>query len=470
MTLSTAMLRRLLLFCSLISHLTPEKSWRRQGGTSATKLEGRDCFGWAVGPAGQGPQYPIFTVLMSYKCKWNLKRATMRRMRRRRYRQRHATTLGCTCMLFSVRNALQQINFKTEYDQLKAMLNTLNAFAVNVGQGCRDFAGDGSYLALLLLLAADVELNPGPSDSESENQTIPSNLELAKLITEGFSKSCNAQKQANEKIDKLANNVESKFNELKNANETLSKKVVELERRLDVHEANQRRKNIIVFGAPSNEDVYECLQRLLTEQLKMQKSVMDTVEQAFRIGRSEGKRPIVVKFVSERKRIEVMRQCHLLKGTRITFSDDLTPDERTQRKIVINAQKEAKKLGISAKVRHNGLLIGKDLIDHKILSRPGWAEKYTGNALRRKAVHNDELEVSSDDNNSKSDAPRSKRYKQKQAQQNSEDPVFTDNTSAQGFISAPLIPNPSQMETRHRGRGAKTRSLERSLSDRNNSQ
>jgi hypothetical protein len=46
-------------------------------------------------------------------------------------------------------------------------------------------------------------------------------------------------------------------------------------------------------------------------------------------------------FPKEGELNEVMRQCHLLKGIRIKFSDDLT-DERKQRKIVINAQKEAK--------------------------------------------------------------------------------------------------------------------------------
>jgi hypothetical protein len=377
-------------------------------------------------------------------------------------------------MLLSVTNAMKEINFKAEYYQLKSMLTTMNAFAVDVGQGCKEFAGDGLYLSLLLLLAADVELNPGPSDSESESNINPSNQALFKLINDRFDISDKAQLQANEKVDKLATNVESKFNELKKANESLSKKVVELERRLDTHEINQRRKNIIVFGAPSNENenVYEYLQRLLIEQLKMHNSVMDTVEKAFRIGRAEGKRPIVVQFVSEGKKIEVMRQVHLLKKTRITFSDDLTPDERKQRKIVVTAQKEAKKLGIPAKVRHNGLLIGKDLVDHKVLSRAGWAEKYAGNALRRKAgTDGAESVVLSDDDNSQSDAPQSKRHKQNQAQESSEEQVLTDNNTQQDFFLAPsIILNPKQRETRQRGRGASTRSLERGLADRKNSQ
>jgi hypothetical protein len=463
------MLRRLLIMCCMISTLAPELSWRRQCGAYAKKLEGREWLGWAVGPAGHGPRYPVFMVLMSCKCGiGNPKRARMRGARRR-FCHRNGTALACLCMLFCVRNKMSQINTNAEYNQLKSMINSITAHASDVRQWCKEFAGDGFYLSLLLLLAADVELNPGPSHNEdgSENQIQTANPVLINFLNEKFDKSEKLQQQANDKVDKLAATVDAKFDELKKENETLSKKVTELEKRLDIHDMSRRRKNIIVFGTPDRDiNIYDYLQQLLTDKLKLEISVMDAIEKAFRIGRVEGKRPIVIQFISERKKIEVMRQTHFLKGTKIQFSDDLTPEERKQRKIVVSAQKEAKKLGITAKVRHNGLLIGKELLDCKALSRAGWAAKYTLNPLRRRASTDGE-ESPPTDTTPKGNAPQNKRLRQNQGHTTNDDFVLDDNNESmmqgvmQGFALAPGLPR-KIMETRQRGRGAKSRSLERS--------
>lgn len=221
-------------------------------------------------------------------------------------------------------------------------------------------------------------------------------------------------------MDNLAATVDAKLEELKSANETLNKKVTELEKRLDMQETHRRRKNIILFGAPDNTNVYDYLRNLFTEKLKISVSIMDTIEKAYRFGKADSKRPIAIQFISERKKIEVMRQAHLLKGTKIQFSDDLTLEERKQRKIVVAAQKEAKKLSINAKIRHNGLLIGKDLVDYTVLSRAGWAAKYKENPLRRSRESSDDEQPpaqsgknsNSKDKNSKgNNAPHSKKNK-----------------------------------------------------------
>jgi hypothetical protein len=412
MTLSVRVLRRLLIFSCMIGSVT----WRCQGGEADSELRGRKLFGWAYSPADHGPRYPIFHILMVCKCGMrNAKRARMRSMRRGHRNRR--ISHSCLCMLLPLKC---QINARAEIAQLKAIMTTANAFGCSVGHVCKEFLGDGVYLALLLLLAADVEVNPGP-DTDAIIQAMNSR----------FDKSDKAMEDINNTITGLKSSVDGRFTELIKANEILNNKVVELEKRLSLQESDQRRKNIIVFGAPSEPNVYSYLQSLFSEKLRIDTSVMDSIEKAFRIGRQEGKRPILIKFFSERHKIEVMRQAHFLKGTRIRLSDDLTPDERKQRNVVVMAQKEAKNLGITAKVRHNGLLIGKELVAIKALTRPGWAEKYT-NPRRRKATNDsDESEGAVDNSNDN----QSKRQKANTPQ--SEDSVFTEDNSVQGFRPVP---------------------------------
>jgi hypothetical protein len=412
MTLSVRVLRRLLIFSCMVGPLT----WRRQGSETDSEPKGRKVLGWAVSPADHGPRYPVFLILMACKCdRGNSKRVRMRSMRRRHRNRR--ISLSCLCMPLRVN---LQLNAKVEIAQLMAFMTTVNAFGCSVGHVCKEFLGDGVYLALLLLLAADVEVNPGP-DTDAILQAMNSR----------FDKSDKVMEDINKTITGLKTSVDGRFTELIKANEILNNKVVELEKRLSLQESDHRRKNIIVFGAPPEPNVYSYLKSLFSETLKIDTPAMNTIEKAFRIGRQEGKRPILIKFFSERQKIEVMRQAHLLKGTRIRLSDDLTPEERKQRNVVVMAQKEAKHLGITAKVRHNGLLIGKELVVIKDLTRPGWAEKYT-NSRRRKATNDsDELEVAADNSNDN----QSKRQKANTPQ--SEDSVFNDDNYVQGFRPVP---------------------------------
>jgi hypothetical protein len=126
---------------------------------------------------------------------------------------------------------------------------------------------------------------------------------------------------------------------------------------MDKIETDQRRKNIVIFGAENTADANQYVESLLVEKLQLRDSIVDTIEKAFFIGKSEIRRPIVVQFFSEKFKREVMAKSHLLKNSKISLSNDLTPEQRKQRNVFVAAQKEAKKLGVVAKVRHNGLII-----------------------------------------------------------------------------------------------------------------
>jgi hypothetical protein len=71
-----------------------------------------------------------------------------------------------------------------------------------------------------------------------------------------------------------------------------------------------------------------------------------------------------------------MQNVHLLKESGVSLSDDLPPKQQKQRKIAVSALKEAKHLGLPAKLKRNGLFLYNKLVSHEELLKEGWAEKY----------------------------------------------------------------------------------------------
>jgi hypothetical protein len=89
---------------------------------------------------------------------------------------------------------------------------------------------------------------------------------------------------------------------------------------------------------------------------------------------------VLIRFNSERDKRAIMQKCSVLKDSGITFSDDLPLEERKKRQVVVAAHKEAKRIGLNAKISRNGLLIGADIVGHEALAKPGWAEKFVTSA------------------------------------------------------------------------------------------
>jgi regulator of replication initiation timing len=363
---------------------------------------------------------------------------------RRLHRQRRSVFRACLCMKLSVNNIGRLLNAKSELTQFKLLLGAMNSYVRGAGHVGREFLGDGLYLALILLLSADVELNPGPLDDKD-----------IQYLDKHFTETKTSINALNTKVDDLAENITSKVTELTQANEQLSNKVAELETRLDMQEKKQRKRNIVLFGAPADAQVYEYLEGLFKEKLQINSPLFDSVENAFRIGRAEGKPPILIQFVSERRKMEVMRQAHLLKGTRITLSDDLTPNERIQRRVIVAAQREAKKLGIQAKVRQQGLLVNNEFVRVEALSRPGWAQKHTG-----KHQGNSTSDGIERDGDSEIDSPEEPQNKKQKNAPNEDIRSVPGSSSAAGFCLAPAVIH-QQKDKQSKKRGAQSRSSER---------
>lgn len=112
---------------------------------------------------------------------------------------------------------------------------------------------------------------------------------------------------------------------LKKVVEEKDKALEALQNKVDDLEQYQRRQCLRVFGV-AEEDGEDTDQKaiLIASQLGVDLTTAD-IDRSHRIGRKTDKpRPIIVKFVSYRKRSEVFRNKKHLKGSGVTVREDLT--------------------------------------------------------------------------------------------------------------------------------------------------
>mgnify|MGYP002716418461 CR=1 FL=1 len=99
-----------------------------------------------------------------------------------------------------------------------------------------------------------------------------------------------------------------------------------------------RRNCLLIHGIPEqpNEDVENLVMKTVSEKLKVQMDIVQ-IDRCHRIGApkrrmadvvQEGKRPIIVKFISYRQRNLVWRAKSLLKGSSVLITESLTPQRQ----------------------------------------------------------------------------------------------------------------------------------------------
>lgn len=145
------------------------------------------------------------------------------------------------------------------------------------------------------------------------------------------------------------------ISELKSALVKRDEKIEALEAKVDELEQYQRRQCLRIFGVEEQEA--EDTDKLVMEvgkRIGVDVNIMD-IDRSHRIGRrdvgNDRPRPIIVKFVSYRKRSEVFKNKRLLKKTGVTIREDLT-------RIRHNILKEAiTKFGVNNVWTQDGVII-----------------------------------------------------------------------------------------------------------------
>lgn len=152
--------------------------------------------------------------------------------------------------------------------------------------------------------------------------------------------------------------------ETKNDVESVTKTVIPLHEKLDYIEGQSRRNNVIIDGIKESEgekwsDSEDKVRKLLKEKLKLDPLKIE-IERAHRTGRipsSTRPRPIVVKFLRFKDKLEVLSNAKALKGTNIYINEDFPEAVRLKRKELLPAMKAAREKGDIAYLRYDKLIV-----------------------------------------------------------------------------------------------------------------
>ncbi|XP_049268671.1 uncharacterized protein LOC119383916 [Rhipicephalus sanguineus] len=233
----------------------------------------------------------------------------------------------------------------------------------------------------LLLLAGDVEENPGPANTRSadtqHNDEILSALQQiqssqASLLTE--IKSIHATLAQNEdtfsEIRERLSKIESDCSSIKQLNtdigslrtttEQITNRIVNLETRIDDSEDRSRRNNLVFFGIMDAErETWAQSERLVIDVCQTNLGVTmqsRDIERAHRLGRfrQNKNRPIIVRLSNFKDKEEILSCARKLKDSGISISEDYSPNTRIARK---NLAAFAKDKSTPYKLRHNKLII-----------------------------------------------------------------------------------------------------------------
>ena len=138
-------------------------------------------------------------------------------------------------------------------------------------------------------------------------------------------------------ISNQMGNMEGQIFELQNENAALKSRIDKLEKQTDIIQDNKvqnvlndqyaRRSNMVVFGLleAKKENCVEKVIQVIHQHLKINLQPRE-IEIAHRLGRSNGNRPMIVKFRFRDTKWDIMKSRKMLKGTGITFSEDLNSE------------------------------------------------------------------------------------------------------------------------------------------------
>lgn len=208
----------------------------------------------------------------------------------------------------------------------------------------------------LLMLCGDIESNPGPTTEqllaqllEGQNN-IQQRLNDIELKIKNIEASTLALKDVGKKVSDLEKTVQS-----------LRDSVVDLEDR-------SRRNNLLVFGIPEKDkemvdDLRESIiQDVFTKILGVH---ISSVERLHRIGRkqpsSDRPRPVILKLIDHREKINILVNCSKLKGSDISISEDFSLTTRIKRKKLWDSTSELRKSDRKVKLVHDKVKIDDEL-------------------------------------------------------------------------------------------------------------
>ncbi|XP_077536026.1 uncharacterized protein LOC144148352 [Haemaphysalis longicornis] len=236
-------------------------------------------------------------------------------------------------------------------------------------------------LRFLLLMAGDVESNPGPEFDELVEQLKRIAGDI-KEIKAGKAETNEKQSAIDKKLEKIAS-LEDKVTDCVNRIADLECSMAVMAKKLDDLENRSRRSNLIVYGVSEQE--HESPEQLETAVVKeVFNDVLDVsisgVERIHRLGRAKQgdepkPRPVILKLVDYRDKANILKNCSKSKGSSISVSEDFSqPVREIRRKLWAhtkeNRDRKEKVYLVYDKVKVEGQLFSWDESCKKMVAIP----------------------------------------------------------------------------------------------------
>lgn len=157
---------------------------------------------------------------------------------------------------------------------------------------------------------------------------VTSNDELKELLVKLTSKVDKIEESTSITAKKCIKN-ENDIAELKRKNIVLTKRVSGLEKQVASLQSAVRRRNLVLYGIPDNIEMNSDLLKSVSEIFQEAGVKPENVEEARRIGREKGKRPVRVSLISLRDKKAIFDNYGTLKVNHgITIANDENKEKR----------------------------------------------------------------------------------------------------------------------------------------------
>ncbi|UYV82125.1 hypothetical protein LAZ67_21001013 [Cordylochernes scorpioides] len=219
------------------------------------------------------------------------------------------------------------------------------------------------------LNAEGIETNPGPRYTRQTTLELNKDKDIGGLITALSAKMDDwgqkietrfaSVEQGLEKINQRLQQLETSLETTSKIASDNSKRIADLEGRLEHCEMKQRERNLNFYGFEGieNETPDESRSRvlnLISSSMQIPEEI--GLEQCRRLARKANS-PLLIEVPDYQQRILLLRNAFKLRDKKIFLNKDYPATVREQRKILINKRKELFSKGIVSKLRDNKLIV-----------------------------------------------------------------------------------------------------------------
>ncbi|KAL1447246.1 hypothetical protein WDU94_005437 [Cyamophila willieti] len=153
-------------------------------------------------------------------------------------------------------------------------------------------------------------------------------------------------------------------------NEKINRKLETHDSKISHFEKEARKRNIVIYGMKEEDgekfaDLKEKVRHIFNTIMKLDVK-REEIDDFFRLGKKTGSdrtRPILVKLVSNWRKMEIMRNKNQLKGTKIFIENDLSEEESTEKKKMVQTMKDLKSKGHQVYIKGKVLIVDGKQID-----------------------------------------------------------------------------------------------------------